>query len=113
MNEGEVILAALPVAGGGLKNRPAIVLREMPSYGDLLVCGLSTQIHQEVKGFDEVLAPDEDDYASSGVVATSLIRLGFLGLVARRDVIGVIGAISSERHARLVKNLCDYLTAGS
>lgn len=103
------MLAPLPVSGGGVKTRPAIVLREMPPYGDLLVCGVSTQLRQQVKDFDEVLSPDDDDYVSSGLAATSLIRLGFLGLVARRDVTGVIGAISPERHRRLLKKLSDYL----
>jgi len=84
----------------------------MPPYGDLLVCGLSTQLHQEVEGFDELLSPTEDDYVSSGLAATSLIRLGFLGLVAQRDVIGLLGTISLERYERLLKKLSDYLIAG-
>src|SRR5437868_13185526 len=35
----------IPQADSRVKNRPAIILREMPSYGDLLVCGVSTQLH--------------------------------------------------------------------
>src|SRR5947208_2790276 len=96
--EGDVVLAPLPQANGLAKNRPAIVLREMPPYSDLLLCGLSTQLHQRVEDFDEILSPSDNDYVSSGLMSTSLIRLGFLGMVAQRDVIGVIGAISSERH---------------
>ena len=103
------MIAPISQADGVLKNRPAIVLREMPPYGDLLLCGLSTQLHHEVEGFDEVLAPGDNDYNSSGVRATSLIRLGFLGMAAHRDVVGVIGSISLERHKRLLKKLSDYL----
>jgi mRNA interferase MazF len=58
----------------------------MPPYGDLLLCGLSTQLQQQVEGFDEVVAPNDEDYECSGLVATSLIRLGFLGLLAKRDI---------------------------
>jgi mRNA interferase MazF len=49
MHEGDVILTPIPQADGQIKNRPAIILREMPLYGDLLVCGVSTQLHQYVK----------------------------------------------------------------
>jgi len=43
MTEGDVILAFLPQANRQVKNRPAVALRELPPYGDMLVCGASTQ----------------------------------------------------------------------
>lgn len=54
MNEGDVILTPMPQADGKLKHRPAVALREMPPYGDILVCGVSTQIHLVVSGFDDL-----------------------------------------------------------
>ena len=56
MREGDVVLTPVPQANGATKNRPAIVLREMPPYQDLLVCGVSTQLHRCVTGFDEIAA---------------------------------------------------------
>ena len=53
MNEGDIILTPIPQADGKLKNRPAIILREMPHYHDLLVCGVSTQLHQYIKEFEK------------------------------------------------------------
>jgi len=53
MKEGDVVLTPIPQADGTIKNRPAVVLREMPRYRDLLICGVSTQLHQRVDGFDE------------------------------------------------------------
>ena len=41
MKQGDVILTSVPQADGKLKNRPAIILREMPAYGDLFVCGVN------------------------------------------------------------------------
>lgn len=81
MNQGDVVLTPVPQANGILKNRPAIFLREMPPYRDLLVCGISTQLHQEVKGFDEVFDQTDSDFAASGLRTTSLIRLGFLAVL--------------------------------
>jgi mRNA interferase MazF len=101
MKEGDVILTPIPQADGNLKNCPAILLREMPSYGDLLVCGVSTQLHHYVQGFDEIMRPTDADVASSGLVTASLIRLSFLAVLPRRNIPGSIGSIAPERHRRL------------
>jgi mRNA interferase MazF len=109
MKEGDVILTPVPQANGVVKNRPAIILRELPPYQDFLVCGVSTQLHQKVEEFDEIIAPAEPDFSSSGLKSESLIRLGFLAVLPRSSIIGAIGSISSERHKRLLKTLSDYL----
>jgi len=113
MNEGDIVLTPIPQANEQVKNRPALFLREMPPFGDALVCGISTQIHQQVPGFDEIISLQDEDYAASGLVADSLIRLGFLALVPQRRLIGSIGSISTERHRRLLENLSSYLKSSS
>ena len=55
MKESDVILTSIPQADGTKKNRPAIILRELPMYGDFLVCGVSTQLQHCLKDFDEIL----------------------------------------------------------
>lgn len=109
MKEGDVVIIAMPQANGSVKNRPTIILREMPPFQDMLVCGVSTQLHQEVKDFDEIIAPNDSDFAASSLVGKSLIRLGFLTVVPQSRIVGVIGAISSERHRGLLEKLSDYL----
>ncbi len=109
MKEGDIVLTPLVQANGQLKNRPAIVLRAMPSFHDLLVCGISTQLQQQVTGFDELITPGDPDFSTSGLLAPSLIRVGFLGLLPRRSIIGSIGAITAERHERLLRTLSNYL----
>ena len=54
MKEGEVVLTPIPQADGLIKNRPVILLRELPPYKDFLVCGVSTQLNKEVRG-DELV----------------------------------------------------------
>jgi len=110
MKETDVILALLPQTDGTMKRRPAIVLREMPPFKDFLVCGVSTQLHQKVENFDELIAPSDADFASSGLNSESLIRLGFLTVLPRKDIIGSIGSVSAERHRRLLEKLSAYLT---
>ncbi len=110
MNQGDVILTPVPQVDGNIKNRPAIFLREMPPYRDVLVCGVSTQLHREVKGFDEVIRSTDSDFSTTGLKTDSLIRLGFLAVIPRKAALGSIGTISAGRHRRLLKRLSDYLT---
>ncbi|CAN5632119.1 hypothetical protein BH20VER1_BH20VER1_31060 [soil metagenome] len=110
MKEGDVALTPLAQADGRTKNRPVIVLREMPPFGDLLVCGISTQLHQEVTGFDDTITPAHGDFGSSGLKAPSLIRLSFLAVLPRNSFIGAIGFISQDRRQRLLQRLSEFLS---
>lgn len=109
MKEGDIVLTPMPQADGKVKNRPAIYLREMPPFRDALVCGVSTQTHQLAPDFDELITSQDSDFAASGLVSDSLIRLGFLAVLPRRNIIGSIGSISPERHKRLLRRLSEYL----
>ena len=111
MNEGDVVLTPFPQADGKIKNRPAIVLRIMPPFDDLLVCGISRQVRHCVRDFDEIITAADSDFRSSGLLDTSLIRLGFLSLLPASEFLGDIGSISQERHRRLLRRLADYLRA--
>lgn len=109
MKEGDVILTPLPQSDGRIKNRPAVILRQMPGYNDVLVCGVSSQLHQFVHDFDELIVKKDDDFAISGLIADSVIRLSFLTVLPRRRILGSIGKISHERHKRLLQKLSAYL----
>ena len=111
MNEGDIALAPLPQADGQIKNRPAVLLRRLPPFGDFLVCGVSTQIQQKVADFDDLIMSDDPGFASSGLKATSLIRLGFLAVLPETAFLGRIGSLFPQRHRRLLTNLCRHLSA--
>ena len=111
MKEADVIVAALVQSDGAEKRRPAIILREMPPYGDFLVCGVSTQLHQRVDGFDDLILSTDADFGRSGLLSSSLIRLGFLAVLPRNRIVGTIGSLSPDRHARLLRRLSAHLTS--
>ena len=111
MNEGDIVLAPVPQADGHIKNRPAVLLRRLPPFGDWLVCGVSTQIQQRVADFDELIAPSDPEFANTGLKAASIIRLGFLAVLPETAMLGTIGSISRERHHRLLVSLCRHLRA--
>jgi len=111
MNGGDVILASIPQADGGVKHRPAVILRELPGFGDFLVCGVSTQLHQRIDGFDELITPEDADFPTSGLLVSSLIRLGFLAVIPGKEIPGIIGAVSEARQHRLLRRLSEYLVS--
>ncbi|HDL90140.1 MAG TPA: transcriptional regulator [Thermodesulforhabdus norvegica] len=86
MTEADIVLTPLPQADGIVKNRPALLLRQLPPFGD-------------------------SDFPTSGLVADSVIRLGFLAVLPRQRILGSIGKIAAERHARLLRNLGEHLMA--
>jgi len=112
MKDGDVVLVSLPQMDGQRKPRPEIVLRSLPPFGDFLVCGVSSQLRQEAKGFDELITGSDADFSKIGLRADSLIRLGFPGIYTRSQLLGSIGEISTQRHGWLVKRLADFLVAG-
>ncbi len=109
MREGAVVLLPLTQADGKVKPRPAVALRQLPGFGDWLVCGISTQLHQLVSGFDEQVSVKDSDFSLSGLTEPSIIRLSFLQSVRLSAIMGRIGAISADRHRRLLTNLSQYL----
>jgi mRNA interferase MazF len=65
MKEGNVAIAPIPQADGNIKNRPIILFRSIPPYQDWLACGVSTQLHQLMLRFDELINTEENKTPSS------------------------------------------------
>ena len=111
MTPGDVLLIRLQLANAAApKLRPALLLANLPGpYQNLLVCGISTQLHQTVPDWDELLAPGEPDYAASRVRRASEIRLSYLYAATPGEVAGAIGRIDNQRLRRLRDRLVDRL----
>lgn len=109
MSPGDLILARLQQSDGQTKMRPALVLTTMPPYSDLLVCGVSSQLRQEVVGFDEVVSTDDPDFSMSGLKVSSLMRLGMIATIPRSAALGELGCLSPERLTRLRNNLASHI----
>jgi len=109
MIPGSVILARVQQSDGQLKRRPAVILALLPPYNDFLICGISSKIHQEVVGFDDVILHDDPDFVQSGLKVDSLVRLGLLATIPPTAVLGTLGSLLSERHSALLNRLANYL----
>jgi len=111
IRERQVVLFRFPqtnqTAG---KLRPALVIRKAPGHhDDWLICMISSQFSQEVADFDEIISEKDDDFISSGLKQTSMIRIARLAVVEKTILIGAIGEISVARLNRIKKKLSDWL----
>ncbi len=109
MKEGEIILAELPQSDGNIKLRPVLILKQLPGYNDFLVCGISTQIHQLIKNFDELIDETSKNFIQTGLRQSSIIRLGFLAVIPNYKIAGSIGRIDLALHKNLLERLAKYL----
>jgi mRNA interferase MazF len=67
-----------------------LILKHLPKYHDFLVCGISTQIGQFIKDFDEILNEQDEYFIKTGLHKTSLIRLFFLAVVSADGISGCL-----------------------
>ena len=111
IREGQVVLFRFPqtdqTAG---KLRPALVLRRLPgSHDDWLICMISSQLDQEVRGFDEAVRPGDQDFGNSGLKMASLIRISRLAVVAGGLLLGAVGQVSAGRLSRIRATLAEWI----
>jgi mRNA interferase MazF len=98
MKAGDIVLAQLQQADGQYKLRPVLLLKQFPPFDDWLVCGISSQIRHSVSDFDELIRESDDDFTQSGLHVLSVVALGFLATLAKKDLAGTIGSIRQDRH---------------
>ncbi len=109
---GQIVLFPFPqtnLTSG--KTRPALLLGKLPGlYNDWLICMISSQLHQYIQHFDEVVDKNDTDFVQSGLKMPSIIRVGRLAVVEESVLLGAIGEIEDERLKRIKTNLSDWLT---
>jgi mRNA interferase MazF len=92
------------------KPRPVLLLASVPGpYDDWLVCMISSKLHQEVQGFDDVIAADDADFAPSGLKGASVFRIARLAVVTDELMLGGIGEISEARLARIRTSVANWI----
>ncbi len=109
MKEAQIAKAALNQIDNKIKLRPVLLLKEMRPFDDWLVCGISTQLNLKVDDFDLLITDQDPDFKKTGLVKTSLIRLGYLAVIPERIIEGSIGSITPENYQYLISNLVQYL----
>ena len=111
---GQVVLFRFPrtnlVEG---KLRPALLISEAPGpYDDWLICMISSQLHQQIEGFDELIEEGDSDFQQSGLKKTSVMRISRLAVVEGEVLEGRIGRISPDRMQRIRRRLAEWIREG-
>ena len=105
-----ILIALTQFAGTTPKLRPALLLAELPGpYQNILLCGISTQLHQIEPQWDELIQTSDPDFPSTGLHRDSIIRLSYLHATDPNEIRGAIGSIEQARLQRLLHRLSDHL----
>ena len=113
MTPGDIVLVHMPTRKGTGKKRPALVLMVTEPFGDLVVCGISSQTRNEVPEFDIILNKQEEGFQQTGLKQDSLFRLGYITTVAKHFVPGKIGQLPEAIFSEVVKRIKGKLQEGT
>ena len=90
--------------------RPSLLIAPIPSsYDDWLVCMISSQLHQAIPNFDEIILKTDSDFAQTRLKSESVIRLSRLAVVTESIFFGKLGEISQTRLQKVKENLADWI----
>lgn len=111
MKPGEIVLIRFPrsdlLAG---KLRPALVIAVAPGrHADLLLALITSQIHQAIPSFDEIIEATDTDYQATGLKVRSAVRLARLVSVEAAMVNARLGSISHGRLGQIRARLADWI----
>ena len=109
--EGQVVLFRFPLTDlSEGKLRPALVVRKLPGkFEDWLICMISSQTHQQIEGFDEVITENDGDFEATGLKTESVFRISRVAVVSSSILVGSIGTVSSERLEGIKKRLSEWI----
>jgi mRNA interferase MazF len=70
---------------------------------------ISSQLNQEIPGFDEIIMLDDPHFEDSGLKVSSLIRIGRLAAVNTDILVGQIGRLDHTRLATIKQKLSKWI----
>lgn len=111
MKPGDIVLIRFPqtdLKAGKL--RPALVIAIAPGiHDDLLLALITSRTYQAVPDFDEIIAPSDVDYETTGLKVGSVVRLGRLASVTPAVINARLGNIFPERLEQIRNRLSEWL----
>lgn len=105
MENGSVAIASLQQADGVLKNRPVLILCQVPPYEDYLVCGISSQTRLALEGVDIILDEVGAGFNQTGLRCSSVIRTRYLATLPSGSIKGKVGHIPDHQLSQAYQSL--------
>lgn len=109
IKEADIILSRIPTSNLELKRRPALVLRIIPGYNDLLICGISSKLNQYIPDLDCLILQNSNDFTTSGLKEQSIIRTAYVSVMPLNLIEGKLGKISTESYLNVISNLYRFI----
>jgi len=111
IQEGQIVLFKFPQADQSPgKLRPSLLVKKLRGpYDDWLICMISSQLSQEILGFDEIINKEDTDFKQSGLKTSSVIRISRLAVVDQNIFLGTLGNISNKRLNSIKNNIADWI----
>ena len=111
ITEGQIVLFKFPrtnqIEG---KLRPALVIRQLPDQlNDWLICMISSQLHQAIPEFDEIITSNDPDFEQSGLKLPSVVRISRLAVIDKSILSGRLGQIDAARISNIRKRLANWI----
>jgi len=72
---------------------------------------ISSQLHQQIPDFDEVITSADSDFHQSGLKLASVIRISRLAVVNSDMLLGKLGRIDTQRLSRIKQRLASWIQA--
>lgn len=112
IHDGHIVLFTFPQTDQTSgKLRPALVLRSLPgSHDDRLICMISTKLHQQAAGIDELIRSTDNDFSQTGLKLTSLVRVTRIAVVSAEILHGAIGKVTDQRLNRIRSRLAQWIS---
>lgn len=112
---GQIVLVPFPFTDlSGAKLRPVLMLRQVSvQFDDWLVCMVSSQLRQADTQIDEILLPDDADFAMTGLKVPSVLRLTRLAVLESSLLMGSLGSIRDEQLQRIRQKLAVWIAEDS
>lgn len=109
MKKGDIIIASLPMIHGTYKKRPALIINSFPPYNDFLLCGISSQLHQNIKEAAYLLSANESYFKETGLSKSSIIRLNYLVMIPQTLIEGRIGSVPDSIYKEILNRLIELI----
>lgn len=111
IKEGDIVLFRFPqtdLEKGKL--RPAVLIKKIPNdFDDWLVCMVSAQLHQKVKGIEVIVSESDQDFAKTGLKKDSLIRTTRIAVVDDSIFEGKLGSLPYSTFSTIKQKFASWI----
>lgn len=109
MKDGDICKVGLPQPDGSVKDRPVILIKEVPPFNDWMVAAVTSRLRNMNPSLDYLIEDTSPGFKNTGLKKTSLIRLGLINTINFRLIKGVIGELPYGVLTKLKSNLSQFI----